>query len=87
MIALNFCMKPSVQDYVQDLSDNAFIWACKNIGGQDVVEEFVSCGVWPLSTGVDFEQVKVHLTPVSLLMVLLPNFTYLTKIKKMMFNS
>jgi hypothetical protein len=62
---LNFCMKPSVQDSVQDLSDDAFIWACKNIGGQDVVEEFVSCGVWPLSASVDFEQVKVDLTPVS----------------------
>jgi hypothetical protein len=29
------------------------------------VEEFVSCGVWPLSPGADFEHVKVALTPVS----------------------
>jgi hypothetical protein len=29
------------------------------------VEEFVSCGVWPLATSVNFEHVKVDLTPVS----------------------
>jgi hypothetical protein len=29
------------------------------------VEEFVSCGVWPLAAGVDFEHVKVDLTLVS----------------------
>jgi hypothetical protein len=45
MSALNFHTKPSVQDSVQDLSDDAFVWACNNIRGRDVVEEFVSCGV------------------------------------------
>jgi hypothetical protein len=59
MSALNFHTKPSVQHSVDDLSDDAFIWAYKNIGGRDAVEEFMSCGVWPLSAGVDFEQVKV----------------------------
>jgi hypothetical protein len=73
MCALNFCTKPFVQDSVGDLNDDAFISACKNIGGRDAVEEFVSCGVWPLSAGVDFEQVKVNLTPVSQLKVPLPN--------------
>jgi hypothetical protein len=75
--ALNFRMKPSVEDSVQDLSDNAFVWAYKNIRGRDVVEEVISCGVWPLSAGVNFEHVKVDLTPASLLKVPLPRFSML----------
>jgi hypothetical protein len=67
-------MKPSVQDSVEHLNDDAFILACKNIGGRDIVEEFVSCGVWPLSIGVDFVLVKVDLTPFSQHNVPLPNF-------------
>jgi hypothetical protein len=56
------------------LSDDAFIWASSNIGGQDAVEEFVSCGVWPLAADVSFEHVKVDLTLVSKLKVPLPRF-------------
>jgi hypothetical protein len=74
MSPLNFRTKPSVPDSAQDLSDDAFIWASQNIGGRDAVEEFVSCGVWPLCASVDFEQVKVDLTPVSQLKVPLPHF-------------
>jgi hypothetical protein len=72
--ALNFHTKPSVQDFVEDLSDDAFVWACKNIRGRGAVEEFVSCGIWPLSVGLDFEHVKVGLIPASQLKVPLPNF-------------
>jgi hypothetical protein len=64
MSALNFHTKPSISDSAQDLNDDAFIWASRNIGGRDVVEVFVSCGVWMLSDGVDFEHVKVDLSPV-----------------------
>jgi hypothetical protein len=73
MSALSFRTKPSIQDF-EDLSDDAFIWACKNIRGQDIVEEFVSCGVWLQSAGVNFEHVEVHFTPVSQLKVPLPRF-------------
>jgi hypothetical protein len=38
------------------------------------VEEFVSCGVWPLSAGVNFAHVKVDSTPVSQLKIPLPHF-------------
>jgi hypothetical protein len=34
----------------------------------------MSCGIWPLSAGVNFEHVMVDLTPVSWLNVLLPSF-------------
>jgi hypothetical protein len=56
MSALNFHMKPSIQDSVGDFNDDAFVWACKNIRGRDVVEEFMSCGVWPLSAGVNLSK-------------------------------
>jgi hypothetical protein len=74
MSALNFRTKPSISDSAQDLNDDAFIWASQNIGGRGAVEEFVSCGVWTISAGVDFEHVKVDLTPVSQLKIPLPNF-------------
>jgi hypothetical protein len=65
MSTLNLCMKPTISDSAQDLNDDAFVWASQNIGGRDAVKEFVSCGGWPLSAGVDFEHVKVDLTSVS----------------------
>jgi hypothetical protein len=56
-------MKPSIQDSVEELSDDTFVWAYKNIRGRDTVEEFMSCGILPLSAGVDFENIKVAVTP------------------------
>jgi hypothetical protein len=73
MSALSFRTKPSIQDSVEDISDGAFVWASRNIRGQDVVE-FVSCGIWPLYASVDFEHVKVDLTPASQLKAPLPRF-------------
>jgi hypothetical protein len=74
MSALKFRMKPSYDCFGKVLSDNAFVWASKCIGGRHAVEEFVSCGVRPLAAGVNFEQVKVSLTPISKLKVPLPRF-------------
>jgi hypothetical protein len=74
MSTLNFCMKPISSNTAQDMNGDAFVWASQNIRGQDVVEEFLSCGVWSLSGGVDFEHVKVDFTPVSQLKIPLPNF-------------
>jgi hypothetical protein len=74
MSSLNFHTKPSIESSGEDLSDDAFVWASRNIGGRDAVEEFVSCSVWPLAGGVSFEHVKVALTPVSKLKVPLPRF-------------
>jgi hypothetical protein len=71
---MNFHMKPISSDTTQDLIDDAFVWASQNIRGRDVVEEFLSCGIWPLSTGIDFEHVKVDFNLVSWLKMLLPKF-------------
>jgi hypothetical protein len=59
MSTIKFCTKPSYDCSGEDLSDGAFVWASKCIGARDVVEEFMSCGVWPLAAAVNFEQVKV----------------------------
>jgi hypothetical protein len=45
MSALNFCTKPITSDTTRDLNDDAFVWASQNIGGRDVVEEFVLWGL------------------------------------------
>jgi hypothetical protein len=75
MLLLNcISMKPSIWDSSVDLSDNAFVWASRNVRCRKAVEEFVSCGVWPLAAGVSFEHVKVDLTPVSKLEVPLARF-------------
>jgi hypothetical protein len=57
-----------------DLSNRVFVWASKCIGGLHAVEEFVSCGVWPLAAGVDFEDMKVGEMLVLKLKVPLPRF-------------
>jgi hypothetical protein len=61
MSALRFRTNPSFDCPNDNLSDGAFVWASKSIGGWDAVEEFISCDVWPLAAGVNFEQVKVPL--------------------------
>jgi hypothetical protein len=38
--------------------------------------EFVSCSVWPLAVGIDFEHMKVEETLVLKLKVPLPKFPY-----------
>jgi hypothetical protein len=74
MSSLNICMKPSIEYSGQDLSDDDFVWASRNIRGRDTVEEFVPCGVWSLASNVSFEHVKVDVTPVSKLKVPLCKF-------------
>jgi hypothetical protein len=74
MSALKFHTKSSFNCPNDDLSDRAFVWALTSIGGRDAVEEFVSCGVWPLDAGNDFEHMKVGEAPVSKLKAPLPRF-------------
>jgi hypothetical protein len=74
MSSLRFRTKPPFDCPDDDLSDAAFVWASKFIGGRDAMVEFVACGVWLLGAGVNFDQVSVGMTPVSKLKVPLPNF-------------
>jgi hypothetical protein len=74
MSALCFHTVPLFDCFDDDLSDAAFVWASKYIGGRDAVEEFVACSVWLLGAGVNFDQVSVGVTLVLKLKVPLPNF-------------
>jgi hypothetical protein len=74
MSTLKFHTKPYFKCPHDDLSNEAFTWASKCIGGQDAVEEFICCGVWPQAIGVNFEHVKVRETLVLKLKVPLPRF-------------
>jgi hypothetical protein len=52
----------------------AFEEATKIIGGRDAIEEFLVCGVWPLSDGWDFE-VETTGSPVPKVTILMPKVT------------
>jgi hypothetical protein len=49
MTRLDFAMAPSCQCSDDDAADMAFVKATHTIGGRDVVEEYMSCGPFPLS--------------------------------------
>jgi hypothetical protein len=53
MIGLDFRKGPPFNSTDDDSGDVAFVSATKFIGGQDAMEEFLACGVYPLATGVD----------------------------------
>jgi hypothetical protein len=74
MSGLRFSTEPPFDCPDDNLSDHAFIWASKSIGGRDAGEEFVAYGVWPLAVNVSFDQVLVGATPVSKLKMPLPKF-------------
>jgi hypothetical protein len=54
--------------------DVTFIWATKFVGGQDAVEEFLACTVYPLAAGVGFDRAAFGVTPVSKVKMPLPKF-------------
>jgi hypothetical protein len=59
---------------LEDVNVAAFAEATSNIGGCDVVEEFLACGIWPLSKSYKFE-VERKETPLSKVMVPMPKVT------------
>jgi hypothetical protein len=46
-------------------SDMAFVKATCTIGGRDAVEEYMACGLFPLSMSLDLGEIAVEETPVS----------------------
>jgi hypothetical protein len=61
------------------LGDAAFVKATKFIGGRDDVEEYLACGMHPLSTSVSFDWVANGETLVSRLKLPLPKFEVVHK--------
>jgi hypothetical protein len=58
-------------DYIGDV---AFIKATGAIGGHDAMEEYLACGLYPLSTGLNLREVADSIMQVSKLKVPLPKF-------------
>jgi hypothetical protein len=65
MSALDYMVKPEVECPDDDSNDAAFIQATATIEGQDVVEEFIACKIFPLASSFGFTDVTVGTTPVS----------------------
>jgi hypothetical protein len=57
-----------------DESVVAFMEAASIIGGHDAMEEFLVCGIWPLSEKCEFEVDKKE-APLSKVVVPIPKFT------------
>lgn len=79
MSGLRFCAESHLVSLDDDLSDTAFVWAFKFVGGWDAVEEFMACGVYLLAAGVSFDQVSIDMTPVSKMKMPLPKFVVARK--------
>jgi hypothetical protein len=52
MSALDFAMEPSFECANDNASDVTFVNATCSIGSRDAVEEYLACGLLPLSTSV-----------------------------------
>jgi hypothetical protein len=76
MCGLDFWTEPPFDYAVDDSRDIAFARATKF---QDVVEEFLACGKYPLVAGVSFDRVTDGVTPVSRLKLPLPKFVVIKK--------
>jgi hypothetical protein len=77
------CSEMSALDYLMEMphscaADNvnvlAFEEATKIIRRRDAVEEFLACGIWPLSDGWDFKVEKIE-SPLSKVIVPMPKMT------------
>jgi hypothetical protein len=61
MRELDFAVEPEVECP----NDDGFIWATTTTGGEDAVEEYVACKMYPLAAGFGFKSVPIGMTHVS----------------------
>jgi hypothetical protein len=74
MTPLNHLMDAVFECSTEDVNMVAFAEATSIIGGRDVVEEFLACGIWPLSKSCEFE-VERKETPLPKVIVPMPKVT------------
>jgi hypothetical protein len=74
MTPLNYVMEVMFNCGPVDTDVAAFTEAASIIGGCDAVEEFLACGMWPLSENFGFK-VETKETPLSKVVVLMPQVT------------
>jgi hypothetical protein len=74
MTRLDFVMEPSFQCPDDEAGEVAFIKATRAIGGRDAVEEYMACGLFPLSASFSLGEIAEGETLVLKLAVPLPKF-------------
>jgi hypothetical protein len=74
MTPLDFTTEPPFECANDDSGDAAFVCVASLIGGQDAVEEYLACGMLPLSANFGFTEIVDGETPMSKVVVLLPEF-------------
>jgi hypothetical protein len=74
MTTLDFVMEPSFKCPNDEAGDMAVIKATRTIGGRDDVEEYMACGLFPLSVGFNLVEIADGKTPLSKLVIPLPEF-------------
>jgi hypothetical protein len=65
MSALDFSTDPSFECADDDTGDLTFVHSTSLIGGQDIVEEYLTCILFPLSARMGFREITDGETPVS----------------------
>jgi hypothetical protein len=63
--ALDYAVEPEVECQDDDPNDVAFIRATATIGGNNAVEEYVACMMYPFVVGFIFESVPLGMTAMS----------------------
>jgi hypothetical protein len=71
MIPLNYLMEVTFECGPKDIYVVSFTEVASIIGGHDAVEEFLACGLWPLSEKFGFTA-ETKETPLSKVVVLMP---------------
>jgi hypothetical protein len=74
MTDLDFMMEPMFQCPNNDASDVAFVRVMHTISSRDTVEEYMACGLFPLSANFDLGEVVEGETLMSKLVVPMPTF-------------
>jgi hypothetical protein len=74
MSKLEFVMEPSYQCPNSEVGDLAFVKATHTIGGRDAILEYMACELFPLTASFDLVVILEGETPMSKLMVPLPEF-------------
>jgi hypothetical protein len=72
MAPLDFSIDPSFECADDDFRDLAFVHATGLIGGWDAVEEYLACGLFPLSASFGFIEIADGETPMSKVTLPLP---------------
>jgi hypothetical protein len=74
MTSLDFMMEDSFECSDENSGDIIFVRAMGLIGGREAVEEYLAFGMFPLSANFDFIGIVDGETPVSKIVVPLPEF-------------